>query len=248
VNLRQGLSIGFSAALQGPIKLSYTSNDAAKTLTDEGAGRTLLHTNWLVGTDAGNTLKADGFTEQATGFTILGGAGADVLTGGSGSDVLIGGLGADTMTGGAASDTFKYVNEIQGVGAAAGLGGKDGDVIKDFNFGLNAEKEADRLDLSMLFDTSVLTVKGTAADAQSDTAALVNGKFLDIVQTRTTGGRKDWEVWVDRDGGGNYQRLVTLEGAGDAALAYSSQNYDSKTTSELLERLLLEGRLVVAHS
>jgi hypothetical protein len=175
---------------------------------------------------------------------MLGGAGSDLIKGSDRSDVLLGGLGADTMTGGAGSDTFKYVNEVQGAGAAGGLGGKDGDVITDFNFGRADETQADRLDLAMLFDDS-LAANGNATH---DVAQLVDGKFMDIVQTRVTVNgvaRKDWEVWIDRDGGGNYQRMVTLQGAGDALPSNYAGN---ETTSELLQKLLTEGRLTVAHA
>ena len=236
VNLRQGLSLNFSAALSSPIKVTYSGG-----LTDEGAGRTVLNRTWMIGTDGSDVLDA---SSQSAGLTMLGGAGSDLLKGGSGSDVILGGLGADTITGGAASDTFKYVNEVQGSGAAGGLGGKDGDVITDFNFGRTNEADADRLDLSMLFDDA-LAANGNAAH---DAAQLVDGKFMDIVQTRVTVNgvaRKDWEVWIDRDGGGNYQRMATLQGAGDALPSNYAGN---ETTSELLQKLLTEGRLTVAHA
>ncbi len=185
---------------------------------------------------------------MALGLTLLGGAGNGILIGGSGADVLVGGLGANTLTGGAGSDTFKYVNEIPDAGAAAGLGGMGGDVITDFNFGFSngdsTPENADRLDFSMLFDNSL----GANGISTHDANALTSGKFMEIVRTSattSTGTRKDWEVWVDRDGGGNYQRLVTLQGADDAAPGdYAS----AQTTSELLQKLLSEGRLVVAHA
>jgi Ca2+-binding RTX toxin-like protein len=236
VNLRQGLSLNFATAVSTPIKVIYSG-----TLTDEGAGRSVLNKAWMIGTDGSDVLDA---TSQTQGLTLLGGAGSDLIKGSSYSDVLLGGLGADTITGGAGSDTFKYVNEVQGAGAAGGLGGKDGDVITDFNFGRTDESQADRLDLSMLFDSS-LAANG---DATHDVAQLVDGKFMDIVQTRVTVNgvaRKDWEVWVDRDGGGNYQRMVTLQGAGDALPSNYAGN---ETTSELLQKLLTEGRLTVAHA
>jgi hypothetical protein len=236
VNLRQGLSLSFATAVSNPIKVTYSGN-----LTDEGAGRSVLNKVWMIGTDGSDVMDA---TSQPQGLTLLGGAGSDLIKGSSFSDVLIGGLGPDTLTGGAGSDAFKYVNEVQGAGAAGGLGGKDGDVITDFNFGRTDESQADRLDLSMLFDSS-LAANG---DATHDVAQLVDGKFMDIVQTRVTVNgvaRKDWEVWVDRDGGGNYQRMVTLQGAGDALPSNYAGN---ETTSELLQKLLAEGRLTVAHA
>jgi len=249
VNLRQGLSLSFASSLSGSIKLTYTGS-----LTDEAAGRSVLHKTWLVGTDGSDAINCSmlSTSEQNAGLTILGGAGNDALSGGRGADAIVGGLGADTLTGGAGSDTFKYFNEIQDAGAAAGLGGTGGDVITDFNFGyqtvgvnkVSSPADADRLDLSMLFDNTL----GANGNAAHDAAALISGKFMDIVQTRVTtsaGARKDWEVWVDRDGGGNYQRLVTLQGAGDAA---PSDYASAETTSELLQKLLLEGRLTVAHA
>ncbi len=249
VNLRQGLSLSFTSSLSGSIKLTYTGG-----LTDEAAGRSVLHKTWLVGTDGSDSINGSMLTasEQNAGLTILGGAGNDSLSGGRGADAISGGLGADTLTGGAGSDTFKYFNEIQDAGAAAGLGGTGGDVITDFNFGyqtvgankVSSPADADRLDLSMLFDNTL----GANGNAAHDAAALISGKFMDIVQTRVTisaGARKDWEVWVDRDGGGNYQRLVTLQGAGDAA---PTDYATAETTSELLQKLLLEGRLTVAHA
>lgn len=235
VNLRQGLSLNFATAVSTPIKVIYSG-----TLTDEGAGRSVLNKAWMIGTDGSDVLDA---TSQTQGLTMLGGAGSDLIKGSSFSDVLLGGLGADTITGGAGSDTFKYVNEVQGAGAAGGLGGKDGDVITDFDFGRTDESQADSLDLSMLFDSS-LAANG---DVTHDVSQLVDGKFMDIVQTRVTVNgvaRKDWEVWVDRDGGGNYQRMVTLQGAGDALPSNYAGN---ETTSELLQKLLTEGRLTVAH-
>jgi hypothetical protein len=236
VNLRQGLSLNFSTAISNPIKVIYSGS-----LIDEGAGRSVLNKTWMIGTDGSDVLDA---TSQTQGLTMLGGAGSDLIKGSDRSDVLLGGLGADTMTGGAGSDTFKYVNEVQGAGAAGGLGGKDGDVITDFNFGRADETQADRLDLAMLFDNS-LAANGNATH---DVAQLVDGKFMDIVQTRVTVNgvaRKDWEVWIDRDGGGNYQRMVTLQGAGDALPSNYAGN---ETTSELLQKLLTEGRLTVAHA
>lgn len=87
-----------------------------------------------------------------------------------------------------------------------------------------------------------------SASGFCDVAQLVDGKFMDIVQTRVTANgvaRKDWEVRVDLDGGGNYQRMVTLHGAGDALPSNYAGN---EATSELLQKLLTEGRLTVAHA
>lgn len=96
----------------------------------------------------------------------------------------------------------------------------------------------------MLFDIS-LAANGNAAHVA---AQLVDGKFMDIIQTRVTVNgiaRNDWEAWEDRDGGGDFQRLLTLQGVGDAL----PSNYPGdESTNDMLQELLLEGSLTVAHA
>lgn len=192
-------------------------------------------------------------SEQAAGVTIVAGGGSDLLQGGSGADTLIGGLGIDTLTGGAGADTFRYANEISGAGADGNLGGIRGDVIKDFNFGVNTGSgaadalQADRLDLRELF-TEAFT--GSAAT----TAQRLNSQgYLDIRQVLRTDNSSglsvtDWQIWVDRDGqdsnGSNtFGLMATLQ---NVDLANSPTGITgSETTSELLQKLLEEGRLQV---
>jgi Ca2+-binding RTX toxin-like protein len=59
---------------------------------------------------ASTTLQVDllGGTSVATGLTMTGTIGNDVLVGGSGNDTLTGGAGSDTLTGGAGLDHFVY--------------------------------------------------------------------------------------------------------------------------------------------
>ncbi|WP_396435605.1 hypothetical protein, partial [Limnohabitans sp.] len=60
----------------------------------------------------------------------------------------------------------------------------------------------------------------------------------------------DWQVWVDRDGkdaeGANtFGLLVTLQGIDTSN---SGSGITSETTSDLLQRMLQEGRLVVTQA
>lgn len=248
VNLRQGALLDFGVPLTQGVKISYSG-----PLLDETA-RGFAHGIWLVGTDGSdggtrslNASVALSATEQLAGATLLGGAGADTLIGGSGEDLLIGGTGADTLTGGRGSDTFKYFNEVPGAGGAAALGGLLGDVITDFNFGVNPAKQADstqadRLDLSSLFDNSL----GATGDAHADAGRLISGGYLDLARVANpVTGHIDLAVYVDRDGGGVMQKLVTLtDGATNLPAGYSAND----STMAMVERLLNEGRLVVAHA
>src|SRR2546425_14763 len=76
---------------------------------------------------------ADGSTQLAStaadNGTVLGGAGADVLTGTAGNDIIIGGAGSDVLTGGAGSDTFLYRSSDAGAV----------DTITDFDVGAGGD-------------------------------------------------------------------------------------------------------------
>ncbi|HEX5394359.1 MAG TPA: Ig-like domain-containing protein [Rhodocyclaceae bacterium] len=238
-NMGQSVIFSLPHAFSGSIKISYSG-----TAMDE-AGRGFATKTWLVGTDGGDTLDASKLisAEQTAGVLLMGGVGNDKLIGGSGSDVLIGGMGSDTLTGGAGSDTFQYVNEVPGVGAAAGLGGTGGDVITDFNFGKTNARDADRIDLSMLFDPSL----GATGDATHDAAALTSGQYLDIVKVVNANGKTDWQLWADRDGGGIYGLLTTLQNVSDS-IGGTTGITGLETTSDLLRKMMEEGRLVIHSS
>lgn len=245
VDLMQGLQFGFANSINGPIKLTYNG-----TLADE-TGRGLGSRTWLIGRDAGDTLNAATSltaTEQEAGVVIMGGLGNDELRGGLGQDTIIGGIGSDTLYGGAASDVFRYANEVPGSGSAAGLGGLMGDSIMDFSFGKNNPTQADRLDLSLLFDqTAIDSTTGFSklnltGNAAHDAASLANpsNAYMDIIRTVNM-GKIDWQIWVDRDGGGTFGLLTTLRDVSEVPDSLSS----AATSQQLIERMLEQGRLVV---
>jgi Ca2+-binding RTX toxin-like protein len=207
----------------------------------DDSGRGLLYKTFLIGTDAQNTIDANANTTQTerdNGLTIMGGAGSDTLTGSTGSDLIIGGLGSDVLRGGGGSDTFMYNAERLGTGAAGGMGGQIGDTITDFNFGQANAADADRLDISQLFDAS-FTATGNAA---TDAARLTSGGYVSLFKAA---GKNDLEVWVDRDGGGVMGLLATITGAYDN---FPTHYLQTDTSQQMLERLLGEGRFVVQHA
>ena len=67
-----------------------------------------------------------GGTNVATGLTV---------TGTSGNDVLVGGSGVDTLTGGGGHDTFEYANPLLGGGQGSGatITSANTDTITDWN-------------------------------------------------------------------------------------------------------------------
>jgi large repetitive protein len=246
INQRQGVQLSFDNALSGPVKITYNGS-----LVDE-AGRGFSSNVWLIGTDVSNVdggvgdqpLNASVLSaaEQARGVVILGGGLNDQLTGGSGNDTLLGGFGSDTLTGGAGSDTFRYVNERAGAGADAGLGGIGGDVITDFNLGKTSALNADRLDLSDFFKFDA-NARPTG-DTDGDLSLLLGGQFLDVRQV-INDGKADLQFWVDRDGGGTFGQLTTLQNITDA-IGGDTGITGVESTSELLRKLLDEGRLIVS--
>lgn len=262
VNQRQGLQFALGSALSAPLKISYAPTNTGTQLLDE-VGRGFGSTTWLVGTggdDRDTTLNGDttyrlnaaqrlSDAEQSKGVTIIAGVGADQLTGGSGADVLIGGLGADTLTGGAGSDTFRYVNELVDSGADGNLGGLKGDVIKDFNFGVKtvngnrtaAGSEADRLDFRDFFDVSF------TGNAATDAASLVGQGYLSV-NSLNRSGQVVWEIMADRDGkdaNGSNTTAVLLSMEGIDLTGSNTAITGSESTSELLRKLMDEGRMLV---
>lgn len=264
VNQRQGLQFQFNEA--APLKITYSPTNTNTQLLDE-VGRGFASTVWLVGTGGDDTdttlngettyrLNADkrlSTDEQNKGVILVAGSGADQLTGGLGSDVLIGGLGADTMTGGAGADTFRYVNEVAGSGADGNLGGLVGDSITDFNFGVKATtvngsttyaaaaNEADRLDFRDFFDVTF------TGNATTDAASLINNGYLGINKLNKN-GKTVWEFTADRDGKdaqGSNTTAVLLSIEGIDLTGSDTSITGSETTSELLRKMLEEGRMLL---
>lgn len=236
IDLRQGVALTLSNAVTTVAKVTYNG-----TLVDDG-GRGFEHVTWLIGTDGRDTLSGLVLTaaEQARGASFLGGAGGDVIVGTAGSDLIVGGQGADVLTGGLGSDTFLYRNEVTGSGGSGGLGGSSGDIITDFTFNAPNPVNNDRLDLSLLFERNFAATGNAAVDANT----LSNGGFIEILKRiNPQTNREDIQIWVDRDGGGAMGLLTTLAD-GSAQLP---PNYPAVESSrDLLQRMLEEGRMVVA--
>ena len=125
-------------------------------------------------------------------------------------------------------------------------------MITDFNFGIKNgvldAKQADRLDLRDLFAATF------TGNASTDADTLVDNGYLGITNAiRRVSGVEltDWQLWVDRDGkdaGGSNTLglLTTIQNVQFDGL--DSGITGSETSTELLRRMLEEGRLVVAHA
>ena len=150
------------------LNLTNTNNTA---VTRFDASAVVANGNGTAGqTDAAADLAVTFAHAGNAAITIIGGAGADVLSGGGAADVITGGAGADsirgagggdTLTGGAGADTFRFV-----AGESGALTGGSSitrfDVITDFTAGATG----DRLDLGTLNGSAFVTgANATAFDA-----------------------------------------------------------------------------------
>ena len=270
---RHSLNFEFAYEIEGPLKVEYTGGAALKDeagrefaskvwllgrdpsdpFDPKNAGKPEDKGGDIINVPLLTSVSA---TQKSRGLIILGGGGNDTITGGDGSDTIIGGAGADILTGGLGSDTFRYANEsVSSKGGAAGLGG---DVIKDFNLGQG--EHADRLDLRNLFvkgDRDPLNLSG---DAATDAQTLEREGYLRIKSilieekdpgTGVNSGKvhHNWQIEVDHDGGDAlFEVLTTLENI-EAQLGKAGVDTNiagNETSSELLRKLLEEGRLLVA--
>lgn len=259
-NQNQGIKItlgDISAKFDSPFVLEYRgglldelNRKLAGSYTDNNSSITTY--TWLIGSSKDDVINASTLNNISTfqknaGIQLIGGLGNDALTGANGADTLIGGQGSDTLTGGGGSDIFKYVNEIPGLGTDGQMGGATGDIISDFSFGKLDSYEADRIDLHMLFDYSILTGNDVLnGKAQHDADVLINKGFIDISkQTNSSNPTKfDYVFKIDRNGGNVASKLFTLVNVTDA-LGGDTQITGSETTNDLLKKFLEEGRLVV---
>jgi len=115
-----------------------------------------------------DSLFFDGTHETDGHFTLLGGAGADVLKGGLGNDLFIGGEGADVLTGGGGHNHFIYGDAIDSTGP-------NFDTIADFDAG------ADKFDLPASVNDIDTEVSGGALSQSSfnqDLKAAVDAAHL----------------------------------------------------------------------
>jgi len=92
---------------------SITVDLAAGTASGSEIGNdSLTGIENIIGGQAGDTLRGDGFANDIDGYTgddlIQGAAGNDTLTGGTGNDTLEGGSGNDSLVGGEGTDTARF--------------------------------------------------------------------------------------------------------------------------------------------
>ena len=167
---------------------SLTMNDANVAAGD----RMMIQANSL---RSGETLTFNGSAETDGAFTVIGGAGNDVITGGAGADVIYGGDRGDTLTGGAGNDIFAYTS-------VTNSNSSERDGIQDFTLG-------DMIDLS-------------AIDANINTAGNDAFTFIGSAAFSNTAGELRFEnislggpIWlvqgdVDGDGVSDYEVVLVI--------------------------------------
>ena len=162
---------------------------------------------------AGETLTFNGSAERDGRFTVLAGAGADVLVGGAradylaggaggdqlfgldGNDTLVGGAGADVLRGGNGRDMFEFAAVSDSTAAAR-------DTIVDFNAGV------DRIDLSQI--DAVAGTGGNDAFAFIGSATFGNSAG----QLRAYQANGSWFVEGDTNGDGVADFALQVMGSG----------------------------------
>ena len=160
----------------------------------------------------------NGSAELDGNFSVIGGAGKDVLKGGAGNDVLYGFGGSDVLTGGAGSDTFGYL-----VASHSQVANRD--VIRDFDAATDRfEFEGDLFMLSTV-DTAV-SGKLNAATFNVNLTQALNAAHLGVhhvvIFTATSGDLAGSAFLVgDANGIAGYQAaddlIVEITGATNLA-------------------------------
>lgn len=163
---------------------------------------------------AGNdVLQSDGvYTAPATGDSISGLAGNDVLIGNTGNDTLNGGTGADTMTGGAGNDSYIVDDAGDVVTEASTAGGTD-IVSTSISYALGANVE----NLTATGSAGVsLTGNGLANTITGNSGANVIDGGIDGNRTDAQGNAIAAAAADTLIGGAGNDTYVIRDGANDA--------------------------------
>ncbi|HZG10145.1 MAG TPA: M10 family metallopeptidase C-terminal domain-containing protein [Allosphingosinicella sp.] len=169
---------------------------------------------------ANEKLTFNGTAETDGRFTVLGGAGGDIIAGGAtgdylagnagddqlfgmgGNDTLVGGAGADQLRGGFGNDTFRFLSASDSAVGAP-------DRIVDFNAGGGSDK----IDLAGIDANS--GVDGDQAFTFIGSAAFTGAGQLRAAYDAST---KLWSVEGDIDGDGNADFAILVTNMGTQPL------------------------------
>jgi hypothetical protein len=121
-------TLNIAALTSGTINID-NADFAAQTLTVLGDAAADLLT--VTGTANADTIDASNVTVTTAALSLVGAAGADIITGSAYNDTIDGGVGADTISGGDGTDTYVAVTSLDGstVLEGAGTGTQTGMVI-----------------------------------------------------------------------------------------------------------------------
>jgi Ca2+-binding RTX toxin-like protein len=199
-NYSAGLTLGTNTIVNVEVLVVQSGNNYNLTMNNAVLTGTQQMTVDGYSLSSGNTLtlNAAAETDIGTVYTLIGGAGNDVLIGGAGNDILSGGAGNDILSGGSSIDTLTggLGNDIFDFNVIADRG-NSGDVISDFSkIGSNGVDVLNLHDLLLTF-------------AGANSANAFSGGYIRF----DTSSGTDTVVQVDTSGGANsYVPLVVLVG------------------------------------
>ncbi len=140
-----------------------------------------------------------------TGVSIIGSAGANVLTGGAGNDTIDGGGGADIISGGAGNDLITY----RGTEASIDGGADNNTLVMLAQANVNLANSADQTSGDATVVTNFQNVDASALNA-AQSISITGSAGVNIL----TGGAGNDTI----DGGGGAD--IISGGAGDDSIAY----------------------------
>ena len=175
---------------------------------------------------------------NAANNRITGNDGKNMLSGEGGDDRLLGGKGNDNLTGGLGSDIFEWNLADRGTAGAPAI-----DTITDFVYGAT---KTDSLDLRDLLTGEM----STQVDANAGQAPNI-GNLLNYLDINVTGSGTTLATNIRISSTGGFANGTYSVGAEDQRIElkgvdlYAATGLTGGTETELLQRLLKNGTLIV---
>ena len=198
-----------------------TLGDAATTITTIDG---LVASGASLKVDGGNITSANALTFNGSAetdgtFSVIGGAGSDIITGGAGTDTIVGGAGSDTITAGAGSDAITggadndtIIMATNLAGAGAGSDTVDGGDGTDT---LTMTGNTTTTQLDGVTNVEIITLGDAATTITTVTGLVANGASLKVDGgSIASGNALTFDGSAETDGG----KFSIIGGAGSDAI------------------------------